>query len=148
MTMPKIDTHKMYPVAIIQDRYGGCYSGGAWLAIAQADEGDRMARCFNAGPHGDDCDAMEYWESPPFWISAGHSPEDAVTNLAAKIESLEKGACTNCGRTEFLDPETRNFVVVRSGGSSSGGHDVTTHWAAGWIVCAHCGHTEWHHEST
>ena len=46
------------PIAIIQDRYGGAYSGGAWLAVSQArlkHKGKRRAayvlRMENAGPH-------------------------------------------------------------------------------------------------
>ncbi len=30
-------TDDTYPIAIIEDRYCGSYSGGAWLAIAGAD---------------------------------------------------------------------------------------------------------------
>ena len=28
---------RIHPVAILEDRYGGCYSRGAWLAVSGAD---------------------------------------------------------------------------------------------------------------
>ena len=80
-----------YPVAIIQDRYSGAYSGGLWLAVAGADAltGHGQMRALYVltdGPHGDDCDAMMFWQEPPEWIAVGATPDDALQALRAKEE--------------------------------------------------------------
>ena len=78
-----------YPIAIVEDRYHGTYSGGEWLAIAMADAVDngayRIIRCLDGGPHGDDTDAMFFWQSPPGWIAAGHTPQSALDELMKKM---------------------------------------------------------------
>ena len=78
-----------FPVVIVEDRYGGTYSGGAWLAIANADERqDEMQRVswiLEFGPHGGDCEAAEFWGSPPHWIAAGMTPDEAVDALTRKL---------------------------------------------------------------
>jgi hypothetical protein len=75
----------LYPVAVVEDRYGGTYSGGRWLAIAQADRLEngayRIVRCLEDGPHGDDGDAMAFWSDPPGWIACGDTPDEAVRKL-------------------------------------------------------------------
>ncbi|MGI9449352.1 MAG: hypothetical protein ACR2QH_01645 [Geminicoccaceae bacterium] len=83
------DRHTRFPIAIIQDRYSGSYSGGAWLAIAGADEIDgiwkpRVIDMLEGGPHGDDTDAMMFWADPPSWIAVGNSPDEALANLEAE----------------------------------------------------------------
>jgi hypothetical protein len=74
-----------YPVAVIEDRYAGTYSGGRWLAISQANKLEngafRIVRCLEMGPHGDDGDAMEFWADPPDWIAAGQTPDEAICKL-------------------------------------------------------------------
>jgi hypothetical protein len=82
-----------YPVAIIEDRYGGCYSGGAWLAIAIADHLEngayRVVGCLEDGPHGDDTDAQMFWAGPPSWIAVGNTPDEALANLKAALPTAE-----------------------------------------------------------
>ncbi|MBX9909607.1 MAG: hypothetical protein K2Z25_12940 [Beijerinckiaceae bacterium] len=79
-----------HPVAIVEDRYGGCYSKGAWLAVDGADTLEngcyRVIRTLEQGPHGDDCDAQEFWNDPPHWIASGATPDQALSNLMAKLE--------------------------------------------------------------
>lgn len=74
----------LYPVVVLQDRYGGVYSGGDWIAIAEGDLGRRFTEVLD-GAHGEDCDAMEFWESPPEFVAVGDTPDAAVANLHAKI---------------------------------------------------------------
>ena len=79
----------LYPVAIIQDRYNGAYSHGNWLAIANAreaydDTATRASWCLRNGPHGGDTEAIVFWASPPDWIAAGTTPEDAIAKLTEK----------------------------------------------------------------
>ena len=74
-----------FPIAIIQDRYGGVYSGGEWLAIANADSLyhglERVIWCLRNGPHGADMDARDFWASAPGWIAAANSPSEASGRL-------------------------------------------------------------------
>jgi len=81
--MPTPDSH--FPIAVIEDRYGGVYSGGKWLAISCADRMEngayRIIRCLEDGPHGDDTDAMMFWGTPPDWIAVGDTPDEAVRKL-------------------------------------------------------------------
>jgi hypothetical protein len=84
------ETH-IHPVAILEDRYGGVYSDGKWLAVSGADTLDngcyRIVRMLEHGPHGDDGDAMVFWADPPNWIASGDTPDQALANLMAKLAS-------------------------------------------------------------
>lgn len=90
------DRRALYPIAIIEDRYDGSYSGGSWLAIANSDmdetfvyEGNfvmttRVLLMLQDGPHGDDPTVRAFWDSPPRWIAAGKTPDAALRNLLQK----------------------------------------------------------------
>ncbi len=81
-----------YPVAILQDRYGGVYSGGEWIAIACADlnEGEkiegvqysRYGRVFYSAMGGDST-AFRFWNEYKGrdWIAMGSSPQEALDRL-------------------------------------------------------------------
>ena len=77
--------HAAYPVAILQDRYGGGYSGGTWIAIRNADTPergtDRLSWVAEDGPSGNDVDAADFWQQPPPWIAVGETPDAALTHL-------------------------------------------------------------------
>ena len=84
-----------YPVAVFQDRYGGAYSGGAWIAIAEASErvdqeNTRAQFCLvgGAGPFGDDVTAGVFWNNPPEWIAVGPTPEAALEALNNRRKSI------------------------------------------------------------
>lgn len=74
-----------WPVAIIQDRYSGTYSGGSWLAISEAsnmlEERTRASWCLEEGPSGGDTDAMVFWMFKPDWIAVGRTPDEALAAL-------------------------------------------------------------------
>jgi predicted transcriptional regulator len=78
-----------YPIIVLQDRYGGTYSGGAWLAVSVADRLEnglyRVIRCLEGGPSGDDLEAQDFWGSPPEWIEAADTPDHAVARLRDKV---------------------------------------------------------------
>jgi hypothetical protein len=82
-----------YPFAVIQDRYGGSYSGGQWLAISCADHMEngayRIVRCLEGGPQGGDVEAREFWTNPPSWIAVGATPDEAIRKLP-KVNSDPK----------------------------------------------------------
>lgn len=75
---------ELYPTVITEDRYGGGYSGGNWIAIAEA-EPARLALVW-AGVHGEDIPAARFWEvyADERWIAVGESPDKALENLIAK----------------------------------------------------------------
>jgi hypothetical protein len=82
-----------YPVILIQDRYNGVYSGGAWLAIGAADENvDGVARVAwimdGNGPAASDLDAALFWGEPASWIAVGDTPDEALANLIAKARAI------------------------------------------------------------
>jgi hypothetical protein len=79
----------LYPVALLQDRYSGTYSEGAWLAVANADRpagyqgACRMTWIMgDEGPSGCDVTASTFWRKPPGWIGVGASPDAAIAALA------------------------------------------------------------------
>lgn len=84
-----LDAERLWPVVVMQDRYGGLYSGGYWLAIAEADtphdsfllDPTRAGYCLEAGPNGDDAEAVIFWSDRPDWIAAADSPDEAVAAL-------------------------------------------------------------------
>ena len=77
----------VYPVTIIVDRYGGCYSGGKYLA-------------FNLEPWdlprgvswGGDVDCAEFWADDVlhYVIGKGDTPEESYQDLVEKMQSNEK----------------------------------------------------------
>lgn len=77
-----------YPIVVLQDRYGGAYSGGAWLAIANGSDlvGEAMTRaqfCLigDGGPSDSDVEAATFWRNPPDWIAVGQTPDEAINAL-------------------------------------------------------------------
>ena len=88
-------TRKLWPIVIVQDRYNGCYSGGAWIAIARAFEMDddllhehtdpppRRMDWVEEHAHADDVTAVEFWGNPPTWVAVGRSPSEALLALEA-----------------------------------------------------------------
>lgn len=84
-------SHQSYPAALLQDRYGGGYSGSAWLALACADDDiDGMPRilwAMSEGPGGDDLEAAGFWQEPPPWIAVGATPDQALAHLIGKATS-------------------------------------------------------------
>jgi hypothetical protein len=83
-----------WPIALLEDRYGGAYSDGNWIAIANADIDvpgrieNRVAWVFRSDVFGGDNDCMDFWDGPAKqipWLAAGESPELAIQNLYLKL---------------------------------------------------------------
>ena len=77
-------TDELWPIAVYQDRYGGCYSGGAWIAVAEAETMARHLPCLVDGPYGDDTDAAVWGSAIPEWAAVGDTPDEAVRHLIEK----------------------------------------------------------------
>ena len=91
-TVTSLDDH---PVAVFEDRYQGAYSGGAWIAVAEAsalvdEENTRAQFCVvgGAGPFGDDVAAGVFWNNPPEWIAVGPTPEAAIEALGNRRKPI------------------------------------------------------------
>lgn len=71
------------PVTITPDRYGGVYSGGAWLAFPL----DTTA--VPDGPFSGDVPAATWWaDAGDMPIGRGGSPDEAYANLVRRPEAI------------------------------------------------------------
>jgi hypothetical protein len=74
-------------IAIVEDRYSGAFSRGAWLAIrdpaAPVELGlSRLDWVEEYGPGGNDVEAAVFWyREKPDWIASGATPEAAKARL-------------------------------------------------------------------
>jgi hypothetical protein len=90
----------LHPATITSDRYGGIYSGGAWLAfpLFHSELPDE--------PFSNDIDAASFWEehnnSP---IGRGATPDAAYSALLRRIEALPPSqvAAGKFGNTHFWE---------------------------------------------
>jgi hypothetical protein len=75
----------MWPVRIYQDRYGGSYSGGGWVAVDMACKNMEITQ-IETGILGGDVEVREFWSvvSHEKWIAVGPTPNDALAALEAK----------------------------------------------------------------
>lgn len=82
----------LWPIALIEDRYSGVYSGGRWLAIANANaeierDGSRIQNVLFGDAYADDISAAGFWVETPEWIAVGNTPDEALDALRAKHPS-------------------------------------------------------------
>ena len=86
-----------WPVWIIEDRYGGAYSDGEWLAIADP---RRYAKgevtrldLVEQGAYEGDIECMEFWADlgDVWWIGKGATPDAALADLNRRCD--EKDGC-------------------------------------------------------
>ena len=83
--MEKKEIEHIYPLTIVEDRYGGCYSKGHYLA-------------FNLEPwevpedvNGSDVDCICFWDedAKEYAIGKGNTAQEAIDDLARKIQPAE-----------------------------------------------------------
>jgi hypothetical protein len=73
----------IWPVTIVNDRYGGAYSGAEWLAF------HRGADAVPDAIGGGDCDEQDFWGDDPaitakeHRIGRGRTPHEAMLDLKA-----------------------------------------------------------------
>ena len=70
----------MFPVIIVQARYGGVYEGGAWFAISNAE--DPTEQLLEA--LGDDEQCCAWFQENEHRIGVGDTPDEAYIMLLAK----------------------------------------------------------------
>jgi hypothetical protein len=83
----------MWPVRIYQDRYGGSYSGGAWVAVDMARKEMEISE-IETGILGGDTQAMQFWlaVADADWIAVGRTPDIALAALEAKQSAPPRSA--------------------------------------------------------
>ena len=65
----------IYPLTIIYDRYGGCYSGGEYTAwnLAHYEIPENI--------DSDDVTCAWFWQDNTIPVGKGNTPEEAIKNL-------------------------------------------------------------------
>lgn len=74
----------LWPIAIVQDRYMGTYTGGDWVAIPRAD----LAGDFDETVWGDDMECMSWAEDNKKIVGIGSTPDAALDNLYLKALTM------------------------------------------------------------
>lgn len=78
------DIYDMYPVTIVMDRYGGCYSGAGWIAF-NSDE-----VLFGVGASDMLCHDFWMYDAPQMKIGKGATPSEAWQNLWDNLDDVAK----------------------------------------------------------
>jgi hypothetical protein len=85
----------LWPIKVLQDKFGGKYCGGPWIAYADNRE-DRDDTVWNESQAGYDREwkkgetaevvAARFWKrcGSKWWIAVGKTPNEAVENLIRK----------------------------------------------------------------
>ena len=85
------DLTLLYPIMVVQSRYGGTYEGGAWHALPSADAGWMWSEAYSEYMFGDDGDAVEFWQSPEAkMVGVGNTPNSAVLDLLERNNSVRE----------------------------------------------------------
>lgn len=90
MNIEAILMDRLFPIAVIENRYGSHIGGGDFIAIGKATELYRISMRISwvmldgSGPYGEEIDAVAFWNNPPRWIAAGATPEAAIRALQNK----------------------------------------------------------------
>ncbi len=75
----------LYPIIVMQSRYGGTYEGGPWFAISGF---ENLSGGLIDYLEGDDCDAVDFWDAKhDFPIAVGNTPNEAVNLLVANYSN-------------------------------------------------------------
>ena len=65
----------MYPITIVKDRYGGTYSGGAFLAFNLSCEEIPLEI------DADDVTCCKFWKNTKIKVGKGATPDEALDDL-------------------------------------------------------------------
>ena len=73
-----IAANRLYPVTIVQTRYGGIYEGGAWAAFLSHPEE------IPPDAFGGDSVCVSWWSDFVYAVGVGATPDSALADLKAK----------------------------------------------------------------
>ncbi len=77
-TLTPIAANRLYPVTIVQTRYGGIYEGGAWAAFLSRPEE------IPPDAFGGDSVCVSWWSDFVYAVGVGATPDSALADLKAK----------------------------------------------------------------
>lgn len=104
----------LYPIVIRQSRYGGIYEGGTWFAIGSYDDASMSEEYFSY-IYGDDCDAVDFWDSYlSKGIGVGASPDEAFNDLVSRYLTPK-----NAENDDSLDEGKHRYSDIRNNFGSS-----------------------------
>jgi hypothetical protein len=82
---------EMWPIVIIQNRFGDHVGGASWIAISNGNQWYKIQSratwmlLDEDGPCGEEREAVNFWRSPPKWVAVGETPDAAVIALKRKM---------------------------------------------------------------
>ena len=87
----------IYPLTVVEDRYGGCYSKGIYLAF------NLEAWDVPEDVNGSDVDCICFWDddAKEYAIGKGNTAQEAIDDLARKLQPAENAM--NMDKYLFLD---------------------------------------------
>lgn len=98
----------------MQDRYTGVYSGGRWLALANADElvdeintRAQFCLCGIVGPSDGDVEAGGFWTKRPDWIAVGETPQEALEALRNQMMAATEFAVQTAARCHGIQESVK-----------------------------------------
>ena len=80
---PPRSRHGTWPITIVATRYQGGYEGGVWAALPVYPQELPEAAM------GDDLDCQKWWDTPPFAVGLGATPDRALAALDDAIDRCE-----------------------------------------------------------
>lgn len=95
--MGKKGLKDIYPLTVVEDRYGGCYSKGIYLAF------NLEAWDVPEDVNGSDVDCACFWDddAKEYAIGKGNTAQEAIDDFARKLQPVEDAI--NMDRYLFLD---------------------------------------------
>lgn len=96
----------IYPIIVVQTRYGGIYEGGPWAAFAGWSI-DEIARA-QEGAFGGDIECYQWWDRNKHdpTIAVGEEPGDAVERVVSQI----KEKCATAQHPPRFIIDRSNFI--------------------------------------
>lgn len=74
--------YDIYPLTIVEDRYGGTYSGGVYTAW------NLYPNDIPCGPFAGDCACSDFWYECTVPVGKGNTPNAAADNLRNKLVEM------------------------------------------------------------
>ena len=102
--MGKKESENIYPLTVVEDRYGGCYSKGIYLAF------NLEAWDVPEDVNGSDVDCVCFWDddAKEYAIGKGDTAQEAIDDLARKLQPAENamntGKYAKQMKREGIDP--------------------------------------------
>jgi hypothetical protein len=119
------DLTLLYPIIVVQSRYGGTYEGGAWHALPNADAAWAWSDTYADYMFGGDDDAITFWSSDEAKrVGRGGTPNAAVLDLIDRSRGV--------GQSEDDDDTGATEGSAQEGSGTQDGKEIPpTSW---WVL--------------